>query len=88
MASASKYAWKGKDTLAALVEYEQLSSAYKELGQLSPSTASVILNAIYFNGKWAAPFNKKKTRQATFTTDGGVKRSVSMMSMTTESADY
>lgn len=58
------------------------------LKELSPSTASVILNAIYFNGKWAAPFNKKKTRQATFTTDGGVKRSVSMMSMTTESADY
>ena len=33
MASASKYAWKGKDTLAALVEYEQLSSAYPLIPQ-------------------------------------------------------
>ena len=39
MASASKYAWKGKDTLAALVEYEQLSSAYKELGQIDSAIA-------------------------------------------------
>jgi tetratricopeptide (TPR) repeat protein len=39
MASASKYAWKGKDTLTALVEYEQLSSAYKELGQIDSAIA-------------------------------------------------
>ena len=58
------------------------------LKELSPSAASILLNAIYFNGKWAAPFNKEKTRQAAFTTDGGVKRTVPMMSLTTESADY
>jgi len=40
----------------------------------------VALNAIYFNGRWWQPFDKKWTRDGLFTTAAGLKKQVPMMS--------
>ena len=48
---------------------EETNKKIKDLikeGTLSPSVRMVLANAIYFNGKWAYPFNKSQTRPEMF----------------------
>jgi serpin B len=48
---------------------EETNNKIKDLikeGTLSPSVRMVLANAIYFNGKWAYPFDKSQTRPEMF----------------------
>ncbi len=52
------------------------------VGEIPANTALMLLNAVYFKGAWAAPFNPARTRTATFTTAGGAALPVPLMSHT------
>lgn len=43
-----------------------------------------LLNALYFNGKWQAPFNPNLTTERPFTSDNGIVKNVNMMSQTND----
>lgn len=47
---------------------------------ITNETQMVLANAVYFNGKWSNPFDKKDTRDAPFTNEDGTKATVHMMS--------
>jgi len=49
---------------------------------LSEDTKMVLINALYFNGKWATPFKKANTKQDIFTDVQGGKDQVQMMALT------
>ncbi|MCD6351507.1 MAG: serpin family protein [Armatimonadetes bacterium] len=46
---------------------------------VNPLTRLILTNAIYFKGKWEAPFKKEDTQDAPFYTDDGGKVQVPMM---------
>jgi serpin B len=48
-------------------------------GSIDADTRMVLANAIYFNAKWAAPFEKDNTRDGTFTPEQGGTVTVPMM---------
>jgi serpin B len=48
-------------------------------GSLDPSTVLVLVNAVYFKGKWDQQFYPRATKAANFTLLNGSKKSVSMM---------
>jgi serpin B len=54
-------------------------------GSIDMDTRLVLANAIYFNAKWAAPFEKENTRDGTFNPDHGGAVSTPMM---THQASY
>lgn len=41
------------------------------LDQVDPSTVTYLLNAIYFKADWASKFDKKNTKEESFTTENG-----------------
>lgn len=53
--------------------------------ELNPSMIMVLINAIYFNGKWSIEFDKKKTRDLPFTL---LDRTVIKVPMMTREDDY
>lgn len=54
-------------------------------GSLSEATKLVLTNAIYFNGKWEKPFEKKATKaDIMFTTNPGINVNVNMMQQTND----
>lgn len=73
-----------RQTINAWVS-EQTRDKIKELikpGVLSPDVRLVLTNAIYFKGKWAAPFEKNSTYDGPFTLPDGGSESVPMMHQT------
>ena len=48
-------------------------------GAIDPSTRLVLVDAIYFDGNWATPFDAKSTKPAQFTKNDGSQVSVPMM---------
>ncbi|XP_068108489.1 alpha-1-antiproteinase-like [Hyperolius riggenbachi] len=50
------------------------------LDSLDPATLLVILNTIYFSGKWETPFNKNRTQDADFQLNNDTMVKVPMMS--------
>mgnify|MGYP006283657789 CR=1 FL=1 len=48
-------------------------------GVLDRMTRLVLVNAIYFNGKWEHPFNEKRTRQDVFHTSGEMSPKIPFM---------
>ncbi|XP_068054298.1 leukocyte elastase inhibitor A-like [Anomalospiza imberbis] len=48
-------------------------------GFIDPSTVLVLVNAIYFKGKWAVEFKKEDTKEAYFHLNKNEKRKVQMM---------
>jgi serine protease inhibitor len=50
------------------------------VGQLQPSTILFLINATYFKGKWAQPFDPARTKERPFTLLGGQVRQLPMMS--------
>lgn len=52
---------------------------------IDPLTILVLINAIYFKGKWSVPFEKANTKDGVFTLPGGKQKKVPMMS---QSGDY
>lgn len=62
-------------------------------GTLDPTTRLVLTNAVYFKGKWDAPFGKDATQEKDFTTALSTKITVPMMNNQshfnyTETSDY
>lgn len=57
------------------------------LDSIDPSTVAVLVNAVYFKGKWKLPFDSKLTEKGVFYTGGGEK-SVMMMKMNNEKFEY
>ncbi|MBQ6299946.1 MAG: serpin family protein [Bacteroidales bacterium] len=49
------------------------------LEDVSPDMFAYLLNALYFKGTWMYPFNKKYTRERTFTLESGEKKEIKMM---------
>jgi serine protease inhibitor len=49
------------------------------LNELSPLAAMVAVNAIYFKGRWAIPFERELTRIGPFTTSTGQRKHLPMM---------
>ena len=50
---------------------------------VTPDTRMALVNAMYFKGSWAEPFNDKVTRDGAFTTADGAKVTTPMMTNTT-----
>ncbi len=50
--------------------------------QLNSNTVMLLINAIYFKGKWSSEFDKKNTVQRSFMKPGGVSAEVPMMKQT------
>jgi serine protease inhibitor len=62
---------------------EKTGDKIKELigrGSLTPETVLVLVNAIYFKGKWAVAFDPNDTAKADFSLSSAEKTKVSMMS--------
>ena len=53
-------------------------------GILTADTSLVLVNAIYFKGRWTAPFNTNSTMEAPFHTGTGVDTTARMMNQTAE----
>jgi serpin B len=73
-----------RQTINAWVS-EQTQDKIKDLikpGALDSSVRLVLTNAIYFKGKWAAPFEKSSTHDGPFTLPDGGTVSVPMMNQT------
>ena len=54
----------------------------KILDELGPDVITILLNAVYFKGDWAFPFNPKLTRDGLFGDQNSMKKKVKMMSQT------
>jgi serpin B len=50
------------------------------VGQIGRDAVLFLINAIYFKGAWARPFDRRLTREGPFTLAGGDRRDVMMMS--------
>ena len=73
-----------RDRINRWVE-EQTRDRIKELllqGQVKRNTTMVLVNAVYFKGKWVTQFDPKKTRDAPFECDDNTRVNVSMMHAT------
>ena len=51
----------------------------KIIEELSPETVMILLNAVYFKGKWASPFGKESNKQLYFYNFGKEKKKVETM---------
>ena len=56
----------GLDKINAWVSKKTEGNIDKILEQLSPHSACVLLNAVYFKGKWQTPFKSRHTHKAPF----------------------
>ena len=54
----------------------------KVIDGLQPDDRIILVNAMYFDAKWMAPFEKDYTKKGTFTTANGQKHKVKMMHST------
>jgi serpin B len=52
------------------------------LDRLDPGLAMLLINAVYFNGKWRYQFDKKDTKDAPFYVNPSVSKSVPIMHLT------
>jgi serpin B len=50
--------------------------------KVDPETVLLLLNAVYFKGKWTVPFDKKLTKEGDFTPAKGRPKKMPMMSQT------
>ena len=58
------------------------------LKRWNPETRMMLLNALYFKGKWAMPFDAAKTAKETFANEDGSKATVDMMNATQDLRYY
>jgi serpin B len=56
--------------------------------KLDPNTVMLLINAIYFKGKWKSQFDATNTVQGSFYKPGGVAEQVSMMKQTSDYKIY
>jgi serpin B len=67
------------DTINGWVARKTEGRIDKILDQLDPSSAAVLLNAVYFKAKWASVFSKSATRDGTFNLTAAEQVSVPTM---------
>lgn len=58
------------------------------VGKLDDNTVMLLINAIYFKGKWKSQFNSGNTIQESFTKPGGATSDVPMMKQTSNFKSY
>ena len=58
------------------------------IDKLDQNTVMLLINAIYFKGKWKSQFDKEKTVQGSFYKPDGVTIQVPMMKQTSEFKIY
>jgi serine protease inhibitor len=58
------------------------------IDKLDPKTVMLLINAIYFKGKWSTQFDKNNTVQATFYKTDGSTEMVPMMTQTSDFKSY
>jgi serine protease inhibitor len=52
------------------------------IDQIDRSTVMFLINAIYFKGRWAKPFDPRRSREMPFTLSGGHQKQLTMMAQT------
>ena len=67
------------ETINGWVKEKTEEKIPKILDKLDPNSVCVLLNAVYFKGNWASQFDKKRTRDATFSVSASKKATVPMM---------
>jgi serpin B len=60
----------------------------KMVGQISPETVSMLVNALYFKGDWVKPFLEEDTKPAKFTTAAGQQVEAPTMSGRSQAAKF
>jgi serine protease inhibitor len=75
-------AWVKKNTNG------RIDGIAKDLGLPDANAALVLLNAVYFLGKWTTQFDSGNTRPEAFTLPGGQTATVPMMHLTDEKFGY
>ena len=71
--------WCSKNTHGKITEI---------IDELSPATVMLLLNAVYFRGEWAYPFNPDSTKGGVFYNYGKEEKKVEMMLQTHEFSYY
>ncbi|MDE5572270.1 MAG: serpin family protein [Muribaculaceae bacterium] len=72
--------WASKATNGLIPEFLETN--------LSPEISSIILNALYFNGRWDDVFNKNLTKESDFKTANGATIKVPMMKKSCRNVFY
>ena len=81
---------QSRQTINSWVE-DKTNNKIKNLfakGSLTSATRLVLTNAIYFKGDWAQQFDKKNTKEESFTVSEGNTVEVPMMSKTGDEAEF
>lgn len=67
-------------TINGWVKEETEGKIPELLNQISPTTVTYLINAVYFKADWKTQFKKENTKPADFTMADGTKRKADMMS--------
>jgi serine protease inhibitor len=67
------------DVINKWVELQTRGKIKKLIEELNEDMRLILVNALYFNGKWTEPFDKDMTEEADFSLAGGALRQVPMM---------
>ena len=70
---------KAVDLVNGWIEKKTHDKIQKMLDQLSPDLAMLLINAVYFNGKWRSQFDKDLTKEKPFYVTPGAPVNVPMM---------
>jgi serine protease inhibitor len=73
------------DAINAWVNQKTHAKIPRILNDVSPATVVVLTNAVYFKGRWSAPFDPKKTESRVFHLPAGASTNAPMM---TQSGEY
>ncbi len=68
---ADAFPLTGADAINAWVSERTQRMIPAIVGQIDPRDIAVLVNAIYFKGRWAEPFDPARTRDGTFHAPGG-----------------
>jgi serine protease inhibitor len=73
------------NAVAAINDWVERNTAGKIetiIDQIDRSTVMFLINAIYFKGRWAKPFDPRRSREMPFTVSGGRQKQLPMMAQT------
>ena len=73
------------DAVATINEWVERNTAgtiEAIIDQIDPSAVLFLINAIYFKGRWAKPFDPRRSREMSFTLPGGRHKQHPMMAQT------
>lgn len=76
------------DAINDWVKLETEQKIPKLFDKLDADAKAVLVNAVYFMGKWTEPFDKSATKDANFTDFAGKSKAIPMMRRSSEQIDY